>query len=284
MKKSQSSFTAEGIALIRALESSKPADQRVCNDPLAWQFINPAFRVLGRFFSWYGHKRSPGVYEFLVARARYFDDYVRACLDDGLEQLVILGAGYDSRAYRLELLEGRVRVFEVDHPATQQVKLAKLTKIFGSLPSHVVYVPIDFDRETLEQRLCASGYDRQLKTLFTWEGVTYYISAEAVDNTLAFVVQNSGPGSSIVFDYMYATALTTARRRNEVNSMQRYRRLTGEGLVFGIEEGAVEEFLSRRGFCQIENVTAESLKQMYLGQHRCVAPVYAIVHATVKSA
>jgi methyltransferase (TIGR00027 family) len=284
VKKQQSSITAEGIAFARAVESSKPVGERVCYDPLARHFISPAFYLVGKLFSGYAQRRSPGVVEFLIARTRYIDDYLQTCLDEGLEQLVILGAGYDSRPYRLAQLQGRVKVFEVDHPATQQVKIAKMRQILGKLPEHVVYVPLDFAQETLA-KLLASGYDQRLKTLFIWEGVTYYLPAEAVDSTLAFVAQNSGPGSSIVFDYLYASAITGPLERKELISMRRYQRLTGEGVIFGIEEGTIEEFLEHRGFYQIQNITSEFLKNTYftgVNRKRVVAPVYALVHATVK--
>jgi methyltransferase (TIGR00027 family) len=284
MKKTQASTTAQGIAFARALESRKPAGERICYDPLARRLISPAFYLLGRLFANYGERKGPGVIGFLVARCRYIDDYLQACLEAGLEQLVILGAGLDSRAYRFEQLKGRVKVFEVDHPATQQVKLGKLEKIFGRLPEHVTYVPVDFDKETLH-KLFDFGYSRQEKTLFIWEGVVYYLTAEAVDQTLEFVLKDSGAGSSIIFDYLYTSALTAAHKRGEIVRMQRAKRYTGEGLVFGIEEGQVEEFLRVRGYTQIQNVTSKDLKRIYftgVNQARTIAPIYAIVHATVR--
>jgi len=284
MKKTQASTTAQGIAFVRVLESSKPAGERICYDPLARRLISPAFYLLGRLFISNAERKGPGVMGFLVARCRYIDDYLQACLEAGLDQLVILGAGLDSRAYRFEQLKGRVKVFEVDHPATQQVKLGKLEKILGKLPEHVTYVPIDFNEETL-QKLFDFGYNRQAKTLFIWEGVVHYLTAEAVDQTLEFVLKNSGSGSSIIFDYVYASSLTTAHKRAEIVRMQRTKRYTGEGLVFGIEEGRVEEFLRVRGYTQIQNVTSEDLKRLYftgVNQTRTIAPIYAIVHATVE--
>ena len=280
----QASTTAQGIAFVRALESSKPAGERICYDPLARRLISSAFYLLGKLFAGYAERKGPGVIGFLAARCRYIDDYLQACLETGLDQLVILGAGLDSRAYRFGQLEGHVRVFEVDHPATQQVKLGKLAKIFGELPGHVTYVPIDFNAETL-QKLFDFGYSRQAKTLFIWEGVVHYLTAEAVDQTLEFVLRNSGSESSIIFDYAYASALTAAHKRSEVARMQRYRRFTGESLVFGIEEGQVEEFLRVRGYTQIQNVTSKDLERIYLtgvNRTRTIAPIYAIVHATVR--
>jgi methyltransferase (TIGR00027 family) len=282
--KTQASVTAQGIAFLRVLESSKPAGERICYDPLARRLISPAFYLLGRLFISNAERKGPGVIGFLVARCRYIDDYLQACLEIGLDQLVILGAGLDSRAYRFEQLKRHVRVFEVDHPATQQVKLGKLGKIFGRLPEHVTYVPIDFNAETL-QKLFDFGYSPQVKTLFIWEGVVHYLTPEAVDQTLEFVLENSGPGSSIVFDYVYTSALTAAHKRREIVRMQRTKRYTGEGLVFGIEEEQAEEFLRVRGYTQIRNVTSEDLKWMYftgVNRTRVIAPIYAIVHATVQ--
>ena len=151
MKKRQASVTAQGIAFVRAFESAKPENERICYDPLARRLINPAFYILGKLFINYAERKGPGVIAFLATRCRCMDDYLQACLAAGIEQLVILGAGLDSRAYRSKGLRGRVQVFEVDHPATQAVKLAKLKRILGELPVNVTYVPIDFDVETLEK-------------------------------------------------------------------------------------------------------------------------------------
>lgn len=281
--KTRASTTAQGIAFARALESSKPAGERICYDPLARQMISTPFYLFCRLFVGYGEASAPGVLGYLAARTRYIDDYLQKCLDSGLEQLVILGAGLDSRAYRFEQLKER-RVFEVDHPATLSGKIEKVVKILGGLPRYVVYVPIDFNRETLH-KLLDLGYDKQRKTFFVWEGVTYYLTAEAVDSTLAFVLAHSGQGSSIIFDYVYASALTAAHKRGEVTRMQRYSRFTGEGLVFGIGEGQVEKFLQARGYTQVQNVTGQDLKRLYFtgaNQTRAVAPIYAMVHATVE--
>jgi methyltransferase (TIGR00027 family) len=284
MKKRQASVTAQGIAFVRMVESGKPEGERICTDPLARHLISPAFYWLGKLFINYAERKGPGVQAFLATRCRYVDDYLHECLAAGIEQLVILGAGLDSRTYRIKGLEGRVKVFEVDHPATQAVKLAKLKRILGELPAHVTFVPIDFDAETLD-KLFDFGYNRQGKTLFIWEGVVYYLTAEAVDQTLSFVSRNSGAGSSIIFDYMYASALTAAQKRAEVVRMRRAQRYTGEGLVFGIEEGQIEAFLQARGYAQIRNMSSADLKEVYLtgvNQTRAIAPIYAIVHATAR--
>lgn len=285
MRKSQSSVTAEGIAAMRAIESEKPEGERICYDPYAKRFVSPMMLAFIKFFIKIGFAeiKGPDVIGYLVVRCRYIDDYLASCLKDGIKQLVILGAGYDSRAYRFEQLKGRVKTFEVDYPATQQVKREKLMKIFGGIPDGVVLVPVDFNTQKLEDRLRESGYDERLKTLFIWEGVVYYLMAEAVDDTLAFIAHHSGNGSSVIFDYTYKSVIDGTYRRSEVSSMKRYKAFSGEGLIFGIEEGKIEEFLSRRGFGHIVNVTGDDLHRLYfkgINEKRKVAPVYSIVHAT----
>ncbi len=218
MKRERSSITTQGIAAIRAIESSKPPEERICYDPLARRMVNPVFYVLAKLSYGYGERRAPGTVEFITARTRFIDDYLSTCLENGIEQLVILGAGLDSRAYRFNQLIEHVHVFEVDHPATQRDKRKRLQLIFGEIPGHVIFVPIDFNEENLE-RLYDFGYQKQIKTLFIWEGVTYYLIAEAVENTLKFVLKNSGKGSSIVFDYVHNSALTTAHKRGEITRM-----------------------------------------------------------------
>lgn len=292
MKEGKPSQTAEIQAMRRAIESTKPEDERICYDPYAQHFLSTRYRIIGKShflasaLHWYLYERRlPGFFGFTVARVRYMDDYSESCVKDGIKQLVILGAGYDSRAYRIEGLKGRVMVFEVDHTATQRVKEEKIKKIFGSLPDDVVYVAIDFDKERLDKRLFESGYDRNVKTLFIWEGVTPFLTAEAVDETLAFVVNNSGKESSIVFDYLVRSDEYTPSEQRLIGKLTGLHSQMGELLKFSIQRSAVEEFLSKRGFNRVVNATIDDLKDLYFRgkneRRRVFAPV-AIVHATVK--
>jgi methyltransferase (TIGR00027 family) len=288
VKKNQTSITAMGIAVLRAVESEKPEGERICYDPYARRFLPGWFYQMLRFFirSGYAERRGRGVVGFLVARERYIDDYLCDCLEQGFAQLVILGAGYDSRAYRFEGQKSPQRVFEVDLPATQQAKLAKVRQIFGRLPAAVRYVPIDFNTQTLAEALGAHGYDARAKTLFIWQGVTYYLDPPAVDNTLAFIAQQSAPGSRVIFDYIDAALLTRPAQHGEVRGMKRYRGMTGEDLRFGIPIAQIEPFLNRRGFEGVRNCRSEELKALYFhgkNQARNVMAGYAIVSAAVRA-
>lgn len=286
MRKNQTSLTALGIAMCRALETDRPEADRICSDPYARRMLPGWLWMMGKFFHVIGYDefRGPGVMGFLAARDRYIDDTLRRCLQQGIEQLVILGAGYDSRAYRFPELMGKVKVFEVDHPATQQDKLARLKLIFGSVPAHVNFVPVDFTRERLEDRLRDCGYDPSCKTLFIWQGVVYYLDAGSVDYTLRFIAEQSGPGSMVIFDYIYQSVLEGARGHHEVSGMRRYKGLTGEGLTFGIPEGTVEDFLGARGFKNVCNIDSQELKALYFhgkNASRRVIAGYGIVSAVV---
>ncbi|HEX2569986.1 MAG TPA: class I SAM-dependent methyltransferase [Polyangia bacterium] len=284
MRQRQSSRTAEGMALVRAIEAQRPEGKRICYDPLARALV-PGVSV---FFSklvidsgLYGHF-VPGVIEFITARERYIDDFLHAALNEGLDQVVFLGAGFDTRAYRTPGIE-KTRVFEVDHPATQAAKLKRLKKVISPLPAHVTFVPVDFNTQTLGDRLLASGYNERGKTLFIWQGVTMYLTQEGVDSTLAFIAQHAGPGSAVIFDYFYNETLRDKSRR-EVRLMWQAARVTGEAYLFGIDAGQIEPFLTRRGFRDVRNTTSEDLTRLYFtgpNAGRAVAPGIAIASARV---
>jgi len=287
-KRKGPSIMAEGIALHRVVESAKPEGERICYDPYAIRFIRPEFLesfkdpVKAKAAHEQYERLFPGFGNSVRARVRFFDDFVKTALDEGIEQLVILGAGYDTRAYRIEGLKGKVKVFEVDRPETQELKIKKIKEIFGSLPDHVVYVQVDFDIETLGQKLIDSGYDRSLKSLFIMEGLVMYIPPKAVDDTLAFIVENSCLGSSVLFDYFpeSVTEGTCEVGRN----MKAFAEDKGEPFQFGIKEGTVKTFLAQRGFSQIQNVTSEDYKQAYdqgVNEGRTVSNLLNFVHATV---
>jgi len=287
-----SSKMAELIALHRVAESKKPEVERICYDPYAVYFVDPevlAFAASNpdktKEMSEHYELLFPGLANSIRARVRYFDDFVKSNIDEGLEQLVILGAGYDTRAYRIEGLKEKVKVFEVDHPDTQCVKIEKIKKIFGSLQDHVIYVPIDFETQKLGEHLITHGFERSLKTLFLMEGLIMYISLEAVDETLSFIVKNSGKGSVILFDY-YPESLVDGTCELEVGkNIFNYTIQQGEPLKFGIKEGMVEPFLVNRGFYRVKQVPAEEYKQMYfhgVNRDRKVNNLLSFVHATIE--
>ena len=194
---------------------------------------------------------------------------------------MILGAGLDSRAYRGDLLHGVAKIFEVDHPATQASKIERVKKMFGKIPDHVTYVSVDFMEETLD-KLLSSGFDLSLKTLFIWEGVTLYLNQESVDATLAWVHENSTPGSAIIFDYQEKSARQEIIRRDFLYAI--VSRLSGEKDAFGFERGQIEDYLIQRGYSHVVDASADQLTHLYCtgpNRKRKVGKIYSIVHAEV---
>lgn len=291
MKKRPSSNTAEGVALHRLRELARPESERICYDPYAIYFINPdilEFISNNRDMAMAEAERHdrflPGTVNSIVARVRYFDDFVKKSIDEGLEQLVILGAGYDTRAYRIEGLK-KIKVFEVDHPNTQNLKTETIKKIFGSLPDHVVYVPVDLAAEDFGQKIQDTGYDQSKKTLFLMEGLLCYLPPKFVDEILSFIRMNSGKGSVILFDYFPESVVDGSCGLEVGRNLHSHLAEMGEPLQFGIKDGQVETFLVEGGFSRVQNVTAEEYKKMYfqgINKDREVCSLLAFTHATIE--
>jgi methyltransferase (TIGR00027 family) len=283
---------AEGIAMQRFGESAKPEGERICYDPYAIHFISPKIIEFGmkhpeeaKFKIEQMEKLFPGLSSSIMARVRYFDDFVKKSIEEGIEQVVILGAGYDTRAYRIEELKENIKVFEVDHPNTQSFKIEKIRGIFGSVPEHVVYVPVDFEKETLGQKLFDRGYDPSKKTLFIMEGLIMYIPPKAVAETLIFIVENSGQGSAVIFDY-YIESVVDGTCKLEIGTNIRNHLLQlGEPLQFGIKEEEIEDFLTQFGFSKVQNITSEDYKKAYfhgINENRDVCELLYFAHAVVE--
>lgn len=286
------SYTAEGVAAWRAAGAMEN-DPAIRNpDNLAVIFLRPVLKIVARFgpvrrvvlksFN----KKVPGGYYFHIARTKSIDAVLQDSIKDGITQLVILGAGYDSRPYRFEEHLKSVRVFEVDRAGTQERKKARLQKHFGSLPSHVTFVAVDFNRQQLGERLLSSGYDPKAKTLFIWEGVCMYLTPEAVDKTLEFIAKQSGAGSSVVFDYLYRSVIDGNCPYFGAKLEYDFVAKRGEPYIFGIEEGKTGEFLVARGFRVKTLQTPRDLEHAYLIRsdgtlHGKIKGYSEIVHATV---
>ena len=248
-------------------------DERVRNpDHLASRFIalGPRLttlvkvRALRPLARWTAERVSPGAYYYELARVKHIDHVLRAELELGIEQLVILGAGFDTRAYRFADRLASVPVFELDHPVTAALKQARVRRVLGALPNHVTYVCADLEREDLGEALMAAGYQPAARTLFIWSGVSFYLSAEAVGSVLAFVRRCSGPGSSIVFDYHYQGF--TDGSREYYGSREGRRRVDelGEPCIFGIEDGELSVLLERHELGLVSDLGPAELERRYL--------------------
>ena len=255
MRPHRASFTARFVAASRGLSPLLPSRLRLVDDPYGAAFAHPALASLVRHaagssgavraLAWGPLLPMLPWAVYMQVRTRFFDDAIAAFARGGGRQLVILGAGLDARASRLgESLEG-ARVFEVDHPATQTYKLAAL----AAAPSRATYLAWDFERDPMTElpaRLAAAGHDPARPTFTLWEGVTMYLTREALDATLDAVRAYSAPGSRVAFNY--ADRALLERPGAASRAVMRVVRAVGEPFRSGFEPGEVVAWAASHGF------------------------------------
>jgi len=198
--------TAAGVAKIRHIETLAPENLRIIDDPYAEYFYlgSSVVWLMGHSACvWLSDMMVPGAHEMLIARTRFIDDLVRKEVEQGVRQVVMLGAGYDMRGARLGLGDAGVKVFEVDQPAVQSRKKEKVATI-PNLSNPVHFVPVDFSCQRVNEELAghAPGYDPKAKTLIILEGVSQYIPGDAVATTVKAMDSICGPGSSFFLSYV----------------------------------------------------------------------------------
>ena len=243
------SKTAVYVTAARAVGAKDPDPQLRNPDYLAIKFLGPRERAVlpelqldALDLDFDSAIKQLGVYIVAVMtyRTKRFDAALLDALQDGARQVVVLGAGFDSRAYRFQSQLGNVRVMEVDYGPTQAYKKQRLGEILDVIPSNVSFVPMDFTKDSLLEQLRNAGYSEQQNTLFLWEGVTYYLPESAVKDTLHFVRDHSAAGSRIAFDYF------GANNPSLNNPLHQYARW-GEPLLFGFPNDSARESVQQEG-------------------------------------
>ena len=233
-------------------------------------------------------------------RTRFIDEKLVNALKGGARQVVILGAGFDSRAYRFRSQFPGVRFFEVDFGPTQEYKKKRVAEVFGGLPSNVVYAAIDFAKEKLGDILTRAGYRATERTFFVWEGVAYYLPESAVLDTLRYITTNSPAGSTLTIDAVYQFLIDKAAREPDpadppdvraVVAMTRRLAQTGEPWLSGIPENQEREYFARAGLHVVEVLpmgSAEAGKRYrtrrdgtIVGNQASFASVGCLIEATV---
>ena len=283
----QASRTALWTTICRAMAHMETDPLRRGPDDLAALFIPPVKRFLLKlaFIRRRIHKKlTPGVYAYLMARTRHYDALFAQALDARLPQIVILGAGYDTRALRFGDHLGSTRVFEVDQPATQAGKLEALRRACRVPPERLCFVPVDLRAELLHGALENAGYDAALDTLFLWEGVTMYLPRGAVEATLAVIRRYAGAKSTVAFDYFFKSVVEG--RSHDYGAREQYEavRSVGEPFKFGIEAGGIDAFLDQNGFQVLSHYDPDAFEEAYLCDaegvrlaklYRCAGNVHA---------
>jgi len=226
----------------------------------------------------------PGINGAIAIRVRFFDDYLNQCLKESFSQVVLLGAGYDTRAYRFEEIRRQAKVYEFDHPDIQYHKISILKQLFKPLPAHVSFVPIDFSSESFGRKLIDAGFKPDQPALFIWEGVTMYLSDESVDATLNFVSRKCAAGSRIIFDYFPPTIVDGTCSLPEAKGLTERVTALSEAFRFGIDSDRLDGFLASHGLSIIRHCNARTLKQRYFkgaAKSRPVSSLFSFAVAEV---
>lgn len=205
------------------------------------------------------------IFYLLTARTKHIEALLRKELKAGVKQVVIMGAGYDTRGYRFYKDFPKVKFFEVDLPAMSADKRKRMSSKLPDMPNNVTYAPIDFETQELGKVLASVGWKKDQKTFFIWEGVVEYLDASAVESTLQFIAQNSAPGSSVVFDYCPPSVVNeTFTKDPYAKRMTRFVASIGEPFKFGIEPAKSVNFLKKQGLKQMSNVGHDYLVKNYM--------------------
>lgn len=249
MQTGQASRTALGAAAHRAVHQVLERGS-VFADPLA-------VRILGADAdaAIEEARRDPSLRPlrmFIAMRSRIAEEALAAAIECGATQLVVLGAGLDTFAYRGVLRE-RVRIFEVDHPATQAWKRERLAAAAIAAPPTLAFVPVDLERATLADALAAAGFEPARRTFFTWLGVVPYLADAAVFATLGFIAGQRG-GAQVVFDYATPLAAMAREARAAHEALAARVAEAGEAFRSFYDPEAIGERLRALGFRSIDDL------------------------------
>jgi len=269
MKVNTASKTAQYMALFRAIESARPVSKRLFYDPYANLFLDTglkiaaklsAFPVLGYIIRNYIGRKGPGSLSSGIARTKYIDDLLETAIRSGVNQLIILGAGYDTRALRLPFLK-KTNVIELDHPNTSKYKIA-LLKSAKAIPANVSYHHIDFDTRSLQDVLSMTSLDIASPAAVIWEGVTNYLASASIDATFTFLHQLAA-GSYIIFTYIDRLVLENPRSYSGAEKVMKHLIELQEEWRFGFNPPELPQYLATYGFILIEDNGADSYRKKY---------------------
>jgi methyltransferase (TIGR00027 family) len=269
-----------------AIEQYFPAKQRIIEDDLAYRILPLGMRSLvwlmrfNSFRAWMirvTRNDTPGLWGGMLCRKRYIDEKLIDSVNR-IKAVVNLGAGFDTRAYRLPVLSD-MPVWEVDQPENIQAKQARLCKLFGAVPSHVRLVPIDFDREELGSVLASHGYSADRRTFFIWEAVTQYLTETGIRATFDFLAKAES-GSLMVFTYVRRNFLDGRVMYDWENIYKKY--VKNKIWLFGMDPEEWPVFLEGYGWKIVEHIGYEELAERYVkptGRELASTPVERIIYA-----
>ncbi|OMC48771.1 methyltransferase [Mycolicibacterium fortuitum] len=261
--------TAVGPMVLAAVEQYEPVPRRLVDDDMALSFLPAGARTFARTARWSVVRRlliratersGPGLWSNLTCRKRYLGDKLTESLPH-IDAVVILGAGLDTKAYRLAR-HSTVPVFEVDLPVNIERKRAVVRSALGAVPPSVHLVPVDFENDDLAAELARHGHRGGHRTFFIWEGVTQYLTADGVASTFEFL-RSAAPGSRLGFTYVRGDFIDGTNRYGAESLYRRFR-VRSQLWQFGLQPDRVAAFIEPYGWRLIEQAGPDYLTEQYI--------------------
>lgn len=278
MEENQPSTTAQRVAMRRAAHQLLD-DPKIFDDPVALRIIGQecASALQADPLQFDDSPLAPYIRISMAARSRYAEDELAHAVERGITQYVILGAGLDTFAYRDLNSDSALQIYEIDHPATQKWKRARLKEVGLSLPRNLIFAPIDFEMQTLAEGLRNAGYDPCRPTYFSWLGVTPYLTTEAVMATLRYIT-TTAMGSAVVFDYMILPSLLTAAQRSRFDELALRVASVGEPWQTFFDPAELAVDLRAMGFGYIKDNGPDEINAKYCANRKDGLRVGSLSH------
>jgi len=263
MKQNSPSLTANKVAMMRAAHQIFD-NPKIFEDPIALSILGTQgvseIRSEKRKFKTRLHSNLRAI---VVARSRFVEYELSLAIKQGIHQYVILGAGLDTFSYRNPYSDAMLRVFEIDYPATQEWKRQQLNAANISIPESLTFVPIDFESQSLRDRLQEVGFKTDKPSFFSWLGVTMYLNKETVMSTMEYIASSTLSGSLIIFDYAVPPSSQNFIRRFVFHLLARKMAAIGEPwqTFFDPQQLAME--LKDIGFAHVEDFDPENINSLF---------------------
>ncbi len=243
-------------------------------DPFAMRILGEDENCVLQFAN--GHPLASIGRLFTSARSRIAEDALSGAVERGIRQIVILGAGLDTLAFRSPFAARQIRIYEVDHPVTQAWKRERLAEAQLALPPSLILVPVDFERDDLGERLAGAGFRQNSPAFFSWLGVVPYLTQEAIGSTLEYMA--SIPNSEAVFDYMEPVQAFSEKIKELVTARTEQLEKSGERWASRFEPAGMAAILRSHGFCHIEDITFQEIRSRFGRAVQGLAPGQAGLH------
>jgi methyltransferase (TIGR00027 family) len=286
MRNHEASRTAEFMAVFRASEHAKAPTSRVFADPLAAALLPGELRLAARLFGLrpaaallnaYVDRRWPGARTSGIARTKLIDDWIEQAAD-GIDQVVLLGAGFDTRAWRLKALAS-ARIFEMDHPNTAAMKQERLRSAHADLKK-VTFVKVDFETDDFDRLLRAAGFDAKRPAIVVWEGVSQYLTGEAVCGVMRWAGKLA-PGSRFIFTYVHEGVLNGSVAFVGADKIIAKVDGSGEPWRFGLLPEELPAFLRERGLSLLSDLGADEYRAQVMGAESRHMQGYSFYHTAL---